>query len=303
MNYQMQPLACEPSKLTGLSTRLIVSHYENNYSGAVKRLNAIRTQLAPMDFLTTAGFTLNGLKREELIATNSMLLHELYFASLGGDGKLPSLMALALATSFSGLERWRDEFVAMGKALGGGSGWVILSYLPRDGRLVNQWASDHTQCIVLGTPILALDMYEHAYHIDYGSNAAAYVDCFMQNIDWPAVSLRYAQALHAASEGMGALPESAILALVLDVRPAEVFANAGTVIPNAQWRDPESIEQWMHELPSDREILVYCVRGHEISRSSAIRMRAHGFNARFLEGGFEAWQSAGRPVAPKGEQT
>ena len=210
-------------------------------------------------------------------------------------------MALALAASFGSAERWRAEFVAMGKALGGGSGWVILSYLPRDGRLVNQWASDHTQCVALGTPILALDMYEHAYHIDYGSNAAAYVDCFMQNIDWPAVGLRYAQAVHAASEGMGASSESAASAIVLDVRRAGIFANADTVIPNAQWRDPESIDQWMHELPRDQEILVYCIYGHEVGRNSAIRLRANGLNARFLEGGLEAWQSAGHPLAPKGE--
>lgn len=303
MNYQMQPLSCEPSKLTGLSEKLVTSHYENNYGGAVKRLNAILTQLEPLDFSATPGFTINGLKREELLATNSMLLHELYFGSLGGDGKVPPPMALALAASFGSQERWRNEFVAMGKALGGGSGWVILSYLPRDGRLINQWASDHTQCIALGIPILALDMYEHAYHIDYGSNAAAYVDCFMQNIDWQAVSLRYAQAVHAASEGMGTLEQPINSALVLDVRRVDVFAKAETILPNAQWRDPEKIDQWMPELPRDREILVYCVRGHEVSRNCVVHLRANGFNAHFLEGGFEAWRSAGRLVALKRERT
>jgi superoxide dismutase, Fe-Mn family len=124
MPYQMQTMACDPAKLNGLSEKLIVSHHQNNYGGAVKRLNAIRTQLGDVDFSTMPGFTLSGLKREELIATNSMLLHELYFANLGGDGQLPPPMALALASSFGSVERWRDEFVAMGKALGGGSGWV-----------------------------------------------------------------------------------------------------------------------------------------------------------------------------------
>ncbi|HEY8100652.1 MAG TPA: Fe-Mn family superoxide dismutase [Burkholderiaceae bacterium] len=301
MNYQMQPLTCEPAKLTGLSEKLIGSHYENNYGGAVKRLNAIRAQLAQLVFSTTAGFTINGLKREELVATNSMLLHELYFDSLGGDGKLPPPMTLALAASFGSVERWRDEFVAIGKALGGGSGWVMLSYLPRDGRLVNQWASDHTQCVALGTPILALDMYEHAYHIDYGSNAAAYVDCFMQNIDWSKVNLRYAQAVHGASEGMGASEESAASAFVVDVRRAGIFSNAETMIPNAQWHDPENIDQWMHALPRDQKILVYCIHGHEVSRNCAIRLSANGFDARFLKGGLEAWQSSGYPLASKGK--
>ena len=78
MPYTMQPFACDPTKLTGLSEQLIVSHYENNYGGAVRRLNAITDQLASLDVATAPVFVLNGLKREELIATNSMILHELY---------------------------------------------------------------------------------------------------------------------------------------------------------------------------------------------------------------------------------
>ena len=81
-------------------------------------------------------------------------------------------------------DRWRSEFVAMGKALGGGSGWVILAYSPRDKRLVNQWAADHTTNLAGGRPVLVLDMYEHAYHMDYGAKAAAYVDAYMEAIRW-----------------------------------------------------------------------------------------------------------------------
>ena len=79
---------------------------------------------------------------------------------------------------------WRTEFAAMGKAEGGGSGWVILAYSPRDKRLVNQWAADHTTTLAGGRPILVLDMYEHAYHMDYGAAAARYVDVFMEAIRW-----------------------------------------------------------------------------------------------------------------------
>ena len=64
---------------------------------------------------------------------------------------------------FGSVERWRAEFMAMGKALGGGSGWVLLAWSPRDDRLVNQWAADHTTTLAGGRPILALDMYEHSY--------------------------------------------------------------------------------------------------------------------------------------------
>ena len=90
MSHTMKPLSCDPTKLNGLSEKLIVSHYENNYGGAVKRLNAIAERLAELDFASAPIFVINGLKREELIATNSMILHELYFDSLGGRGGAPA---------------------------------------------------------------------------------------------------------------------------------------------------------------------------------------------------------------------
>src|SRR5262249_36558522 len=127
-------------------------------------------------------------KREELIATNSMILHELYFDCLGETGEPDTTLREALARDFGHVDRWRSEFVAMGKAMGGGSGWVLLTYSHRDRRLVNHWAADHTHCLAHSTPILALDMYEHSYHMDYGAAAAKYVDAFMDNIRWENVS-------------------------------------------------------------------------------------------------------------------
>src|SRR4029077_15393455 len=126
MSFHARPIAFKPPRLKGLSARLIASHYENNYGGAVRRLNAIRGDLANLDPASAPGFRLNGLKREELIATNSMLLHEAYFEALGegGGGDPSGALAGAIARDFGSLARWRAEFVAMGKALGGGSGWV-----------------------------------------------------------------------------------------------------------------------------------------------------------------------------------
>lgn len=184
MPYMMKPLGCDPQHVKGMSERLIVSHYENNYGGAVKRLNLITEQLAGLDFNTAPNFLINGLKREELIATSSMILHELFFDGLGDEGAPDKDLAAALTRDFGSFERWRAEFIAMGKALGGGSGWVLLSYSPRDGKLVNQWAADHCHTLAAGQPIVALDMYEHSYHIDYGAKAATYVDTFMDAIRW-----------------------------------------------------------------------------------------------------------------------
>mmetsp|Transcript_76635 Transcript_76635/g.212136 ORF Transcript_76635/g.212136 Transcript_76635/m.212136 type:complete len:308 (+) Transcript_76635:297-1220(+) len=299
MDARIQPLPFEPSALPGLSAKLLASHHQNNYGGAVKRLNAIRTQLATMPLGSAPGFQLNGLKREELIATNSMLLHELYFASLGGDGQaMEPAWALALASNFGSVERWREEFVAMGKALGGGSGWVLLVFQPREGTLVNQWSADHTHAVAGGVPILALDMYEHAYHMDYGAAAGAYVDAFMANIDWAGVYARYQAAVHAASEPFAATRDEIGQAELLDVRRAAVHQQATSMIPGARWCDPAEVGRWAAELPADRPVVVYCVYGHEVGRATALRLRAAGLDARYLRGGIDGWQAAEHPVVP-----
>ena len=142
MTYAVKPAPFDPKNVKGLSEKLLVSHYENNYTGAVKRLNAITAQLAELDFAKAPVFAINGLKREQLIAMNSMILHEAYFDCLGGGGAPSGALAEALARDFGSVDRWRAEFSAMGKAEGGGSGCVVLAYSPRDKRLVNHWAAD-----------------------------------------------------------------------------------------------------------------------------------------------------------------
>lgn len=186
-----QPLPFDPAAIPGLSAKLITSHHDNNYAGAVKRLGAIRAEFAKVDPLTAPGFTLNGLKREELIAWNSMILHEIYFAGLGGGGKAGGALAIAIERDFGSHARWAAEFAGMGKALAGGSGWVLLIWSERDGRLTNQWAADHTMTLAGGTPLVALDMYEHAYAIDYGAKAGDYVDAYMKALSWDAASRRF----------------------------------------------------------------------------------------------------------------
>lgn len=300
MDARIHDLPFDPAVLKGLSGKLLLSHHQNNYSGAVKRLNAIRGRLQEMPFATAPGFDLNGLKREELVATNSMLLHELYFDCLGATGEsMAPAMALALQSNFGSVERWREEFVAMGKALGGGSGWVLLVFQPRDGTLVNQWAADHTHAVAGGTPILALDMYEHAYHLDFGAAAGQYVDAFMENLHWARVYQRYQAAVEAASESFAAAADDLAGAHVLDVRRAGAFEQADALIPGAQWQDPAQVNSWCVQLPKDKPVVVYCVYGHEVGRSTAMRLRAAGIDARFLRGGIDGWKSAGRPLAAK----
>jgi Fe-Mn family superoxide dismutase len=187
----------------------------------------------------------------------------------------------------------------MGKALGGGSGWVLLGFQPREGTLINQWAADHTHALAGGTPILALDMYEHAYHLDLGAAAGAYVDAFMDNIHWARVYERYQQAVHAASEPFGATQDEVSGSTLLDVRRAGVFDQATAMIPGARWFDPAAVDRWAAELPPGRALIVYCVYGHEVGRSTAMRLRAAGLDARYLRGGIDGWQAAGRPLEAK----
>jgi Fe-Mn family superoxide dismutase len=189
--YEIKPLPFAPDSIAGLSERILVSHHDNNYAGSVRRLNAISEQLSSLDFETASNFTVNGLKHEEIIAMNSVILHELYFDGLGLPGEPQGMLADAIVRDFGGFDRWRTEFSAMGRALGGGSGWVLLSLSPLDGRLGNHWAADHTMTLAGGRPILALDMYEHSYHMDYGTMTGAYVEAYMNAINWENVATLY----------------------------------------------------------------------------------------------------------------
>jgi Fe-Mn family superoxide dismutase len=313
MPYALKPLHCRPWLLQGLSPKLIESHYENNYGGALRRLNAIAAQLEGADFAKLPGFTLNGLKREELIAHNSVILHELYFASLGGDGRDPGSFAEVLSRDFGSVDRWKAEFAAMGRALGGGSGWVLLTYVPREGRLANQYASDHSQSLAGGIPVLALDMYEHAYHIDFGANVAAYVDTFLRNIDWKGVAARYQGASKVepladlVQKEFGDLPglsaeevktmlDSGQRVQFIDARPKHYVTRTQDIIDGATWRDPERVKEWAGELSKTDPVVVFCVYGFHIGCQTAGTLREAGLDAKYMKGGHAAWKAIGGPV-------
>lgn len=312
MRYTLKQIGCRPWTLSYLSVKMVESHYENNYGGAMRRLNAITEQLESMDFEKTPGHVLNALKREQLVALNSTLLHELYFSSMGGDGQPTKGMTEVLARDFGSYERWRAEFRAMGYALGGGSGWVVLTYVPRDGSLINQYASDHSQAIAGGVPILALDMYEHSYHMDLGADAKAYVDTFLRNIDWAALEKRYADATNAPKprgveqpefdiEGVGVEKLKAMMAngqhvQVIDVRPRASLLRNHDIADGVQWRDPEQLQQWMGELSKAEPVVVYCAYGFHVGCRTAIKLREAGFDARYMNSGHSGWKAIGAPL-------
>ena len=196
--HKAKPLKFDPAKLKGLSERLIQSHWENNYGGALKALNAIERRLAVLlSEEDLPPYVYGDLKREELVRTGSVVLHEHYFDNLGGDGRASGHALQLLTEWFGGFEAWRAEFTKMANGLTGGSGWVILAYNLHTGEVHNYWAWDHMHNVPMGRPLLVLDMYEHSYHLDYGAAAAKYVEAFMENVDWDEVDRRVVGALGA----------------------------------------------------------------------------------------------------------
>jgi Fe-Mn family superoxide dismutase len=330
MTQKVAPIAFRPWALNGLSERMLVSHYENIYGAAARSLNAIRGELSALIGAGSSSGLIRALKREELAAMDSIALHELYFANLGGDGKVAARAAARLERDFGSVDAWRDEFTAMAQALRGGSGWALLSYSRRDGRLYNHASADDTQSIVDATPVLVLDMYEHAYQIDFGANVVAYVDAFMRNIDWGVVERRSAAAeahvaapADGASQASGPMPVAELSAAsdataiarldlpsvsveelldvvaedrdaqVIDARPRHYFSRNVDMMPHAVWRDPNRVDDWSKGFSTDKPVFVYCAYGYHVGCSVTASLRARGFDAKFLRGGLSAWYAAG----------
>ena len=201
--HEPRPLPFDPSGRFGLSERLLRSHWENDYCGAVKALNAVELQLAAaIDDPELLPSVYGDLKREELLRTGAVRLHELYFENLGGDGRPGERMERLLARAFGAYPRWEAEFRRTASAVAGGSGWTILAFA--DGGLHDYRAWDHASGAPGSHPLLVLDMDEHAYHLDYGASSGRYVDAFLQNVRWEEVARRLARATGttiAPSEG------------------------------------------------------------------------------------------------------
>ncbi len=314
MIYRIAPLFCRPWTLNGIAPRLIDSHYEHDYGRTVRRLNTVTAELAACDVASAAPQALGRLKREQTSLLNSTLLHELYFASLGGDGRaVPATLSDALARDFGSVDRWRAEFMALAESLNGDLGWVVLSYLPRDRRLLNQCTTEHAQSIAGAVPILALDMYEHAYHLEFGANQTAYIAAFMRNILWSAVETRYVDAMNSAppltlqQPEFGDLPSiapeevQAMLASgkpvqLIDTRPRHYTTKAHEIVSGAVWRDPERISEWINTLSKDEPVVTFCVYGFHIGCQCASILRDAGYDARYMQGGHYAWKALDGPV-------
>lgn len=195
-DHAPKPLGFDPAKLNGLSEKLIRSHWENNYGGSVKALNAVKQKLSVfLEDGNLPAYIYNDLKREHLLRTGSVVLHELYFDNLGGTAAPDPALKNLIASAFGSFATWEKEFRRIGAGLGGGSGWVTLGLNLHTGTLENYWHWDHQYAPTASLPILVLDMYEHSYQMDYGAAAPAYLDAFFKNIQWETVAARLDKAL------------------------------------------------------------------------------------------------------------
>ncbi|MBI5598855.1 MAG: superoxide dismutase [Deltaproteobacteria bacterium] len=186
-----QPRKFELKGLDGISENQISQHRDILYAGYVNKLGEIRDRLKTCD-VTKANqifSDLRALKSEETFALNGVVLHELYFENLAGKtlqpaGELQSL----IARDFGSVEKWKEEFKACGMAA---RGWVILGFSTYDCRLHNFCLDTHNANLPVNlTPILVMDVYEHAYAIDYGVKRPPYIEAFMKNVDWTVCSER-----------------------------------------------------------------------------------------------------------------
>jgi Fe-Mn family superoxide dismutase len=190
-NHELKPLPYAAGSLNGLSERLIQSHWANNYGGSVRTLNEVNKRLAAaLAAADTPAFVYDDLKREHLMRTGSVVLHELYFENLGGTGKADADARAFLGAAFGQFDRWETEFRRIAAGLGGGSGWVVLGYNRHFNVAENYWLADHTNFPTSTVPLLVMDMYEHSYQMDFGAATARYIDAFLANVNWERVLAR-----------------------------------------------------------------------------------------------------------------
>jgi superoxide dismutase, Fe-Mn family len=225
--------------------------------------------------------------------------------------EVPNQLGPMLEEHFGSVGIWRREFASAAQSLAGGSGWVLLTYSRRDKRFWNHIAADHTQCAVDAAPILVLDMYEHAYQMDFGANATAYIDTFFRNINWPAVMRRITavcgdQALPSEDPSNEEIPSMSVEELatqiakgepvqVLDARPRHHVSRHLDSMEGAVWRDPDQVAEWIDELSPGQPVAVYCSYGFHVACNVAKTLRERGFDARYIRGGLSAWYAAGGP--------
>lgn len=193
MAHVLKELPWDPKKVTCVSQQVVQWHHGMHHAGYVKKRNEIEEKIEKFDkAAANANYSDWGeLKRRETFNAAGMILHEIYWENMGGDGKhdMDSEIIKAIIHSFGSFEKWKEDFVATAKA---SLGWAILCWDPSDGKMHNFLVDFHNNGAVWGSvPLVAIDVFEHAYYHDYGPDRAKYIEAFLNNLDWHAINERF----------------------------------------------------------------------------------------------------------------
>ncbi len=195
--FAVRPLLYGYGALKGISEKVLTWHHSKHYAGYVAKRNEIEQELEKADKTkANANYSAFGeLKRKETFNASGQILHEIYFENLGGDGAADASLPIVkkLAADFGSLEAWQQDMKMTAAA---SLGWAIACLDPSDGRLRNFLCDSHHQGAVWGAiPIIALDVFEHAYHADVGPDRPRYLDTFFANLHWGRINERYVKTV------------------------------------------------------------------------------------------------------------
>lgn len=188
--YIARPLPFK--SLNGISEKTIEIHHGKLYQGYVNKTNEILEKMVQAD-LAAANQTyseIGELKRQLSFAWNGVVLHEAYFESLGGDGEIKEgNLKKAIEKEWGSVEKWKEDFIAAGLAA---RGWVVLAYDFNIKSLRNYSCDIHNHGGIWGAaPIIVLDVYEHAYFIDFGADRKSYIEVYFKNLNWDRLEAKF----------------------------------------------------------------------------------------------------------------
>lgn len=174
---------CKPTQsLQGISKHQIDDHFDVKYAGYVTCFNTIEERRANTQATGGPNFSdWRSLALEQERCQNAIMLHEGYFQCLGGNGQATGTIAKWIEEEWGSFDRWKEAFTATGSSA---RGWCVLNFNLLDGRLTNTLADEHSIGLWNSIPLVIMDMYEHAYYIDYNANSKQYVQAFMTNLSF-----------------------------------------------------------------------------------------------------------------------
>jgi Fe-Mn family superoxide dismutase len=311
------PLPFKPPRLIELSEQLMADHYHKEYGQCVQQLNQFEQHLAQIDWSNIDANEVVSLHRQRDSLTNTATLHEVFFDCLGGEDGLGSpavaptgALAQAMQSAFGNHQQWHEQFVALANA-STAPGWVVMSWSENQQSLVMQTLGENESVPAGTTALMAIDLFEHAYEADHGSNRSAYIDAFTKNLHWDRPAKRFERALagsstQATTNDHDPLPPELLAQMIergespqiIDVCLADDMPKRYDTVPNSLYLQAEKIDDWIKDLPKDKPIVAYCMYGFQVSGNAVNELRSQGYDARMLAGGIATWRALGQPTEP-----